>query len=612
MNMIKKRCITFIMAFFIVFNTVAVAPMQVHASGALTMTVVESLLALFGLELGLGNQSKFFNNSEFVEFVDAVVDGRTVNMPLYGDVNFSDEQSIMSWIMWGYNTNAKLSGNELVDVALGTSIVALSKALDTTSYASTGSSATNVMGNKIDILKAYYNTATDFVGEVKDAFGTMVGKSDGIMTRTRWDIITGMISTLMYSTADTMSGLISKLKNPQDTVYTDYSDFYVSSEGYNPKALLFKYTNMSNPDYTMWEDYYIIGYGETRASPSYQYVPCTYLTHKDLIYGNYRAFGVLQSDGSVSFHQYSFSSDSVAFKWSPDASYYQPEVDKYYNVRNYSSVGWSYSVASKLNVPIFENQTDAKAYFKNGAIVPILNAVDGVDVYPAFKEDVGINTLDISDMIKQLIDTVPSVDDISKAIPSVLERADDAVGTHTAILDMTTAIADIGGILVDNQVQNNANAKGIIGAIQAQTKSLIDGLKDALKWLLDSLQDVLLSAYKVAVLPDTEYWKRELDIRVEAINTKASVLVLPLSIITLLFGTITNASGIPDFVLTIPPIEYKGYVLYEGCSFNFNQFLAQDMFRDLHNLFIVISDAMIAFWLVRYASKNFDEIIKGK
>ena len=328
--MIKKRCITFIMAFFIVFNTVAVAPMQVQASGALTMTVVESLLALFGLELGLGNQSNFFNNTEFVDFVDAVVDGRTVNMPLYGEVNFSDGESIVSWLAWANKVSDRVGGNKVVDVAFDATILTLAQALDKTSYTSTGSSATNVMGNKIDILKAYYDTATDFVGEVKDAFGTMVGKSDGTMTRTRWDIITGMVSTFMYGTADKISGLISKLKNPQDTVYTDYSDFYVSSGGYNPKASLFKYTNLRNPDYEMWENHYIIGYGQTRASSSYQYVPCTYLIHKDLLYGNYRAFGVLQSDGTVNYYQYYLTGAKI-FDWSPDATYFQPETDKYYN-----------------------------------------------------------------------------------------------------------------------------------------------------------------------------------------------------------------------------------------------------------------------------------------
>ena len=92
-------------------------------------------------ELGLGNQSNFFSNTEFADFVDAVV-----------------------------------------DVAVDTTILALAQELDKTSYTSTGSSATSMMGNKIDTLKKYYDTATDFVGEVKDAFGAMVGKSDGKMT----------------------------------------------------------------------------------------------------------------------------------------------------------------------------------------------------------------------------------------------------------------------------------------------------------------------------------------------------------------------------------------------------------------------------------------------
>lgn len=450
--------------------------MTVQATEVLTMTVVEALLAMFGLELGLGNQTNFFGNSEFTDFVDAVADGRTVNMPKYGDVNFSDGQSILSWLSWANKVNDRVAGNNVVDVAVDTTILALAKALDKTSYTSTGSSATAMMGNKIDILKKYYDTATDFVGDVKDAFGTMIDKSDGKMTGTRWDIITGMMSTFMYGAADEISGLIDKLWTPKKTVYADYTDFTVY-DGFSPYAIMPLYNDQLNPDYEKYKDRYVIGSNKYTDGRYYYYI----VSENNIFKLSYGYFGVLNEDGKVDLKEVSYHDKKVR-EWSPRGISYNPEEDKFYCLF-YTSYNWSYSNVSKWYIPIFEKESYGVAYYINGASVPILNLAEGVDIYPTFKEEVGINTFDISDMIKQLIDTVPSVDDITIKMPNVLDKTDSFVGTHTAVIDIITALADIGGILVDTQVQNKENTKGIIEAISLNWKNLFKWLDDFWTWL---------------------------------------------------------------------------------------------------------------------------------
>lgn len=477
MKKIKKFVAVILLSLTLFDTTFNSYVMTVQATEVLTMTVVEALLAMFGLELGLGNQTNFFGNSEFTDFVDAVADGRTVNMPKYGDVNFSDGQSILSWLSWANKVNDRVAGNNVVDVAVDTTILALAKALDKTSYSSTGSSATNVMRNRIDILKDYYNTATDFVGEVKEAFSSMNGTGDGKMTRTRWDIITGMFSTFMYGTADKISDFVGSLVSPKETVYQDYNNVFVYG-GYELGRVV-RYHDLLDPEYSQRANCCVAGTylnanGDRRT-----------LLMNDNYYENtvYRYFGVVDSDGYVDLKELYLSNNKV-YEWSPFCVSYDSSDDKYY-YGNHIGNNWDYSTAMDFYIPIFEMQSEAIAYFKNGATVPILNAVDGL-TYPAFKEQVGINTLDISDMIKQLIDTVPAVDDIAKVIPEALDKTKDVAGTQNAILSITAAIADVAGIIQDNQEQDNENAQSIlsaIGAIALNWKNLFKWLDDFWTWL---------------------------------------------------------------------------------------------------------------------------------
>ena len=479
MKKIKKFVAVVLLSLTLFNTTFNNYVMTVQATEVLTMTVVEALLAMFSLELGLGNQTNFFGNSEFTDFVDAVADGRTVNMPIYGDVNFSDGESILSWLSWAQNAHRKVGGNNVVDIAFNTAIITLSKALDKTSYSSTGSSATNVMRNRIDILKDYCNTATDFVGEVKEAFSSMNGSGDGKMTRTRWDIITGMFSTFMYGTADKISGFIDSLKSPQETVYTDYSDFTVV-DGFNPDAIMPLYNDRLHPDYDALKNYYVIG--SYSNAEGYAHILVTDNNVKKFSSG---IFGVINADGKVDLKQVSLYDEKVR-EWSPIGSKYNALSDKYYTSITFSSYNWPYSIVSKWYIPIFEKESYGASYYINGANVPILNLAEGADVYPTFKEEVGINTLDISDMIKQLIDTVPAVDDIAKVIPEALDKTKDVAGTQNAILSITAAIADVAGIIQDNQEQDNENAQSIlsaIGAIALNWKNLFKWLDDFWTWL---------------------------------------------------------------------------------------------------------------------------------
>lgn len=151
----------------------------------------------------------------------------------------------------------------------------------------------------------------------------------------------------------------------------------------------------------------------------------------------------------------------------------------------------------------------------------------------------------------------------------------------------------------NNQAQDNANAQGIIGAIKQQTIDLLNGIKNA-----------ILGALEAAVVPDLDYWKAELDARTEQVKENASILLLPLTIITIVFA-VFDTENIGDFILEIPQLIVKDYVIFEGYSLNVNQFMQQDFLSWFYNIYLLITDVMIIFWIANYAARKFTTIIEG-
>lgn len=492
MKKIKKLVAVMLLSLTLFITTFNSYTMAVQAAELvpMTMTVVEALLSLFGLELGLGNQTAFFDNSEFTDFVDAVASGGTVNMPLYGDVNFSDGESLLSWLTWAKNCHSKVAGNELVDVAFDTTVIALSKALDSISYSNTGSAATNTMRTKVDILKDYCNTATDFIGEVQDAFKVASGSyDDKEMTATRWDIITGMLSSFMYGAADVVSGFVDSLVHPDETVYQDYD--VMTSEGYTGAYLPFKlpFSNVSFDS----GDYSLIG----GALPLADTLSPTYYVYNTSTLGDYKLFALYRESDDC-YLPYAINSEGKNTSVSILQVYYNLDTLKVES-------GYINRVQDgSLYLPLFLTVADAFEYFFGDGSIDLVQNYDST--YVDFKDDAA-TTDDIADMIKQLIGVMPSVDDIAEAMPRVLDKTLDVAGTQNAILSVTAAIADVAGIITDSQEQDNANTNSIlsaIGALALNWKDLFKWLDDFWTWLKNAWAELvaLIGAAAVAGHPN--------------------------------------------------------------------------------------------------------------
>ena len=315
----------------------------------------------------------------------------------------------------------------------------MSKALDKTSYSSTGSSATNVMRNRIDILKDYYNTATDFVGEVKEAFSSMNGTGDGKMTRTRWDIITGMLSCFMCGAADTVTGFADALVHPADTVYQNYDTAFDETKGYVLGAEYLEYRDSADPSLADYSDHYVMSRFWNQSNGNYGYVitpiseTLNFFMIKDETYGWY------------GFYTYDSEKNCIDDCKGTVISYDLDRGKWYHN--SDALINYGATLVYTICCPVFGSEESARAFWIDGDTTGILNLAD-TSAYPAFKDEVGITTDDIADMIKQLIDAIPSVDDIAAAMPRVLDKTADIAGTQNAILSVTAAIADIAGIII--------------------------------------------------------------------------------------------------------------------------------------------------------------------
>ena len=250
-----KKFVAVLLLSLTLFNSIfASYSMTVRAAEAIpaTMTVIEALLSLFGLEVGLGNQKDFFSNSEFTDFVSAVANGQTVSMPSYGEVNFSDSESILSFMTWA---------SALTYTAADGDVLKLAKVLDSTSYKNTGTAATNSMQQHIDSVVGDYNGSSEALAEeVQDTFTVINGgsSSNNNMSPNRWDMFTALMSTFLLGAAKDFNELIDNFTTPEETEYTEYDSAFSDAEGFVPGASLNNFSYTADPSYSNYSSYKVI------------------------------------------------------------------------------------------------------------------------------------------------------------------------------------------------------------------------------------------------------------------------------------------------------------------------------------------------------------------
>ena len=100
-----KKFVAVVLLSLTLFNTTFNSyVMTVQAAEALpiTMSLYESFMSMFGLQVGLGGQTDYFNalQEDLNEYFQAIASRNTYSVPSSGEVNFSDPVSVFKYLQW--------------------------------------------------------------------------------------------------------------------------------------------------------------------------------------------------------------------------------------------------------------------------------------------------------------------------------------------------------------------------------------------------------------------------------------------------------------------------------------------------------------------------------
>lgn len=472
-----KKLVAVVLLSLTIFNSIFTSySMTVQAAEVIpAMTALEALLSLFGLELGLGEQTDFFSNPEFEDFVTAVANGETVSMPSYGDVNFSDGESILSFMAWASALTYSVADGNVLNAA---------KVLDSTSYKNSGTSATNAMEQQISSLSGKYSSSENLAEDIQDTFSVVGGSSDdAVMTSSRWDIFTGMLSAFMLGTAERIKELAGNFTTPEETEYQEYISAF--DDGFDPARAYAYYCDINDPQYSESTSIYIVGHCLTRSSSSYEYVYAPLLV-ASFYFDDYFIYSIQEDSGLVCY-QRKYSSYYSSTRIAPSTRYYQPEVDSYIYPKGDIL---SYSELVDLYLPLFDSQDAALAYLESGDTSGLLNLVDD-SAYPNFRKVASTASATLSIPLTKWLDTGVAVDTIPDVAAKVLDASRSAVGKLDYVATVDTAIQEATGVKVDTETgtetETSTNYFGILGKILAAILALP---AEAFKLFLDPVSAI--------------------------------------------------------------------------------------------------------------------------
>lgn len=445
-------CITL---FLSVFNSYSMT-MTVQAT-EVALPVIDSLLALFGVEMGLGNQSDFFSTAtEIKDFATTVANGGTVSMPMYGDVNFGDSSEVLKFMMWAQNTHSSISNSSMSDVAVDASILAFAKALDKTSYKNSGTSATNAMSDRISKAVGDYNGSSEALAEdVQDTFkvitgGSASGNNKNNMTPNRWDLFTAIASTFLFGASKDFNEFIDKLSTPKESTYTEYDNSFSDvSDGYTGS-----YSAYDNEYDTVYSHNYnivaVIHQGTDEISDLY-YLASASQPIAGYLSGSTINIVTLNSNGIKSLF-------CICRSW-------KLSTHEFYGNSSSSSINeaivrHNYSVY----FPIFSSVSAAENFLRTGDTSGIQNLSD-TSAYPNFKSNVGTATKTVSVPLGNILDTNPTPDHLRQIAIKVLEKTDPSVGTDDYVPNVKTALEEAAGIDPGSDPDSDTDSKPSTGAI---------------------------------------------------------------------------------------------------------------------------------------------------
>lgn len=462
-----KKFVAVILLSLTLFNAIFNSyTMTVSATDVgMTMTVLDSMLSLFGVTIGIGNQAAHITDvSIWSEVMDAASAGETYTMSNYGTVDFSDSESVQKWLTWCNDYNDYSLGKYEGDTVWDNTVNKVMKGVDSVSYVVSGTVGSNAMNDSISSLVG--KLATDSgktLEEIADMCGVCSGSESGTISWDRWSAFSAITSAIVMSNADKFVDIVSSFTVPEETVYQGFSDAFLNDIGFDRTGRYEVFWNTDRNSY-----YHVMGYYKN-------YKVCYF---SNVIEEDYPR--CMLYDGTQYIMHY-YNGSLVSY----NLFLYNPETGKSSSCPSISS--------GVFACPVFANRDDAYAYYKHGDASGIKNLVDGA-AYPTFKQEVPAISGTIADSLQGLIKAYPDVSDFVNTIPTIIDAVAPLPGSVDYPKVVADTIADTAGIDTSDKSESSSTGyMGILEKILSAIKFFNNPIEAILtKWniLLDLLADI--------------------------------------------------------------------------------------------------------------------------
>ena len=166
-----------------------------------------------------------------------------------------------------------------------------------------------------------------------------------------------------------------------------------------------------------------------------------------------------------------------------------------------------------------------------------------------------------------------------------------------------------------NQIANTIvdSNKQVENAINEQTevnKNIFQQIIDLPKNLVLAFLDMLKSLF----IPEDEFFTDFFTQLSDFFGDRFGILYYPIDLVIKFLDRIVNLvdGSVTSAVISIPDVKLLGVVLIHSFEYDLYSLLANDTMKTVHNIYLVVVDAILCLMLVRLASHVATDIFGGK
>lgn len=155
--------------------------------------------------------------------------------------------------------------------------------------------------------------------------------------------------------------------------------------------------------------------------------------------------------------------------------------------------------------------------------------------------------------------------------------------------------------------ENQETQKGILATIK-EVVSYINPFSE--NFFVYKLIDLLIDALKNLFIPGDEFFSNYFNELKEWFSNRFGFLAYPLELILNILNRILNINfSEPAFIIPEIKEPITNTLLISTTSFNFNTLLQNETLKNVHDIYLILVDAVVIFALINLAKTKFEEVM---